>query len=89
MSDATDDDKKKLAEHIERFGDQHRDMMVRGIQQILRTFADGVSKIAAQYEHDAWAAVWVDLAKRAVADLRLAETHVEIQPLAPHGKVPS
>lgn len=89
MSNVEDDDKKKLAKLLEEHGDRSRDFNVRMIQQTLRMFSDGIAKITSQYEHDEWAREWVDLVKRAVADLRVAESRVQIQPFAPHGKVPS
>ena len=81
--------KKKLAEQLARLGDQQRDLVVGSIQQMLRMLAGNVAQIAQPYEHDEWAREWVDLVKRAVADLRRAEARVQIQPLAPHGEVPS
>lgn len=89
MSDVNDDDKKKLAEQLEQFGNQQRDFVVNSIQQMLRMLADNVVQIVRPYEHDEWAREWVAMAKRAAADLRRAEVHVQVQPFAPHGEVPS
>jgi Trm5-related predicted tRNA methylase len=86
MSD--EEAKKKIADQIAQISEQY-DFVVGGIQQMLRTFADGVSRVARHYERDAWAREWVEIVQRAAADLRLAETKVQIQPLAPHGEVPS
>jgi hypothetical protein len=89
MSD--EEAKKKIADQIAQIGDQQYDFVVGGIQQMLRTFADGASRVARHYERDAWAREWVEIVQRAAADLRLAETEtkVQIQPLAPHGEIPS
>jgi hypothetical protein len=84
-----DDDKKKLAEQIAQLGDHQQGLMADAIRQVLRTFADGVAQFARHYEHDAWVREWVSLVNLAVADLRAAEERVQIQPLAPHGEVPS
>jgi hypothetical protein len=84
-----EDDKKQFAALIEQFGDHHQAFMVKGIQRMLRTLADSADQIAAHHASDAWSREWVDLVKRAVADLRAAEAIVKLQPLAPHGEVPS
>lgn len=83
------DDKKKLAEQIERFGDAHRAEMVGFLQQSLRTLAKAADHIADQYAGSEWTAAWVMLVTRAAADLRSAADRVKIPPYAPHGEVPS
>jgi hypothetical protein len=84
-----EDDKKQFAAVLEQFGDHHQAFMVQGIQKMLHTITNSADQIATHYANDPWAREWVDLVKRAVADLRAAEAAVKIQPLAPHGEVPS
>lgn len=83
------DDKKKLATLIVQIGDDRQTLMVDVIRQTLRMFADGAAQLVEHYEHDARAREWVDLVKRAAADLRAAEARVQIQQLTLHGGVPS
>lgn len=74
---------------IEKIGDDRQTLMVDSIRQTLRMFADGVAQLVEHYEHDARAREWVDLVKRAAADLRAAEARVQIQQLTLSGEVPS
>lgn len=83
------DDKKKLAALIVQIGDERQALMVDAIRQTLRMFADGAAQLVEHYEHDARAREWVDLVKRAAADLRAAEARVQIQQLTLHGGAPS
>lgn len=83
------DDKKKLAALIAQIDDDQQALMVDTIRRTLRMFADSAAQLVEHYEHDARAREWVDLVKRAAADLRAAEARVQIQQLMLHGEVPS